>query len=244
MSDIYSAPESELSKTAEGSDFGSVERGIAGDYELKFGDILKEAWALKNGSKSTILLAILFLILVNIGVSFAANFISALIFGPIAVALVSQVVIMIVTTPLTVGVMIIGIRSAANTRSSSGSIFNYYHKIIPLFLTMLLMYVLIILGTILLVIPGIYLMIAYAFALPLVVEKNLSPWQALETSRKAVTHKWFVIFFTFITISFAVTLSAIPLLIGLIWTIPWAYLVLGTQYRTLFGIEKTTLESE
>ena len=32
---------------------------------------------------------------------------------------------------------------------------------------------------------------AYLLAIPLVVERGLSPWQALEASRKAITQHWF-----------------------------------------------------
>ena len=53
------------------------------------------------------------------------------------------------------------------------------------------MTLMIIIGFILLVIPGIYLSFAYMFSLPLMIEKDLTAWQALEVSRKAVTRIWF-----------------------------------------------------
>lgn len=83
---------------------------------------------------------------------------------------------------------------------------------------------------------SIYLILGYMFALPLIVEKNLSVWQALETSRKQVTRHWFKIFFTSILIMLITILSAIPLGIGLIWSVPWAHLTYATLYKTLFGI--------
>jgi hypothetical protein len=39
--------------------------------------------------------------------------------------------------------------------------------------------------------PGIYLMVAWIFAIPLVVDKKLEFWTAMETSRKVVTRVWF-----------------------------------------------------
>jgi len=44
------------------------------------------------------------------------------------------------------------------------------------------------------IVPGIYLGVAYAFALPLVIDKKMGFWDALECSRKVVTEKWFEVF--------------------------------------------------
>jgi len=44
------------------------------------------------------------------------------------------------------------------------------------------------------VLPGIYLLIAWTFGVPLVVDKKLEFWSALELSRKVVTHVWFQMF--------------------------------------------------
>jgi len=38
--------------------------------------------------------------------------------------------------------------------------------------------------------PGLYLSIAYTFTLPLVVERQLNFWRAMETSRQIVTPHW------------------------------------------------------
>ena len=72
----------------------------------------------------------------------------------------------------------------------------------------------------LLLIPGIYLSIAYRLAIPLVVERGLSPWQALEASRKAISQHWFKVFGLFFVLMLIMLLSMIPLGIGLIWTLP------------------------
>lgn len=44
------------------------------------------------------------------------------------------------------------------------------------------------------VLPGIYLFVAWIFALPLVADKRLEFWSAMELSRKVVTRVWFSIF--------------------------------------------------
>ena len=108
--------------------------------------------------------------------------------------------------------------------------------IVPLIITAVVMMLLIYLGMILLLIPGIYLGVAYLLAVPLVVERGLSPWQALEASRKAITQHWFKVFGLFIVLGLIVIVSAIPLGIGLVWTIPLMVVAMGVLYRTIFGV--------
>lgn len=58
-------------------------------------------------------------------------------------------------------------------------------------------FVTLVLGTIGLLfcfVPGIYLLIAWAFSVPLVADKRLEFWSAMELSRKVVTRVWFEVF--------------------------------------------------
>lgn len=102
------------------------------------------------------------------------------------------------------------------------------------------MMLLIYLGMILLLIPGIYLAVAYLLAIALVVERGLSPWQALEASRKAITQHWFKVFGLLIVLGLIIIVSAIPLGIGLVWSIPLMVVAMGVLYRTIFGVLPAT----
>ncbi|MEN8132906.1 MAG: hypothetical protein ABFS45_22555, partial [Pseudomonadota bacterium] len=99
-------------------------------------------------------------------------------------------------------------------------------------LTTLLTYI----GFLLLILPGIYLAIAYLLATPLLVEKQLTPWQAMENSRKAITRHWFKVFLLLLATALIMFISAIPLGLGLIWTYPMAINILGILYREIFGV--------
>ena len=57
----------------------------------------------------------------------------------------------------------------------------------------------------------------------------------METSRKSLTHKWFRIFGLYLVVGLIVAVSALPLGIPLIWTFPWALMVMGVLYRRIFG---------
>jgi len=100
----------------------------------------------------------------------------------------------------------------------------------------------ILLGTLLLVLPGIYLLVAYQMALPLVADKNMKPWEALETSRKAVTHKWFTFFGLYLVASIAMMVSMMLVGIPMIWLLPTFVIGSGILYRNTFGVEPASLE--
>lgn len=156
-------------------------------------------------------------------------------------AVVQQLVIMLVGMPLWLGLAMVGVKLSIGAPAPAGSVFGYFNRTLMLFGTILLMYILILIGFMLLIIPGIYLMIAYSQSMLLVADKGLSPWQALESSRKAVGHHWFGMFGVMFVLWFIVGLSMIPLGIGLIWTMPLVLIAMGVIYRNMFGVSSVTV---
>ena len=137
--------------------------------------------------------------------------------------------------------VVLGLRRAVDAPLSGTSVLNYYDKIGPLAITLILMYIMVFIGFVLLILPGIYLAIAYCMAYLLVVEKGLAPWEALEASRKAITHRWFAVFGLMILIGLINLVAMIPLGIGLIWSVPFSVIAFGILYRNVFGCEAQTL---
>ncbi len=64
---------------------------------------------------------------------------------------------------------------------------------VPLMLGGLLTKVLTQIGLMLCLFPGIYLLVAWVFTLPLIADKRMEFWSAMELSRKVVTRVWFQI---------------------------------------------------
>ena len=154
---------------------------------------------------------------------------------------VIQVAVNLIAMPMMLAIIVMGIRRAVGAEIYSGSVFSCYSKMLPLFATMVLVYIMVIIGLILFVLPGIYLMVAYYMAMPLVVEKNMSPWQAMEVSRKAITHRWFSVFGLFLVMGIILAVSMLPLGLGLIWTLPMFVIAFGILYRNMFGVEAVTV---
>lgn len=167
--------------------------------------------------------------------------------------------------PLIVGLLMMGVKRAVNLPVQPTLVLKYYPQFIAIFAMVLLEGFLVFLplgigGTLiasvfsgafsfgtsammsilggLLCSVGIYLAWGYSFALQILAEKKLGIWRSLEVSRRGVTQHWFKILFTSLMIFLIIFISCLPLLIGLIWSLPWAYSTSGVLYRTIFGVEE------
>jgi hypothetical protein len=249
MNNVYAAPESDLrDQTSSDHRGGSVEEAIAGNIEISMTATMGEAWRSLKGFKLPCLVAFFLYFIIAI----FASFISApIIFGLIAVGVdqaiagiigsAIQMVTSIVIMPMFMGIHIMGMRHAENKSVSAGSIFNYFGRVPAVFLCYLIMTIMIMLGLLLLILPGIYLMIAYMFSMPLVVEKNMPAWRSLEVSRKALTRKWFPMFGVLLLLGIVNMLGVFTFFIAWIWTVPWSVLTMSMIYTKLFGAEPHTL---
>ena len=73
---------------------------------------------------------------------------------------------------------------------------------------------------------------------PLITDKGMGVWEAMETSRKAIHKCWFRVFGIYLLMILIYLVSMIPLGIGLIWTMPMIIMVGGILYRRLFGVSE------
>lgn len=243
----YATPEASLEKnivSKEGQ--GSLEGGINGDYDFTIGEIFGEAWERTKGAKGSLLLAWLFYIVVAIAVNavfaFTAPDPETLINqGRMSEGMIWAIIPSLVTIPILypilAGIVLMGIHRSVDADINATSVFGHYGKIIPLTLLTIVMSLLIMLGFILLVLPGIYLAVAYMMAMSLMIDRDMGIWEAMETSRKAITKHWFKVFFLYFLLWLLMIVASIPLLIGLIWVLPLAVIMHGVMYKYMFGVE-------
>jgi uncharacterized membrane protein len=90
-------------------------------------------------------------------------------------------------------------------------------------------------GFMLCVIPGIYLSVSWIFALPLVIDRNLPFWDAMELSRKVVAKHWFITFAFLLVIGLLAACGVIACCVGLFVTMPIASLALMYAYEDIFS---------
>jgi hypothetical protein len=136
------------------------------------------------------------------------------------------------------GLLHMGIKKATGHPIEWKMVFAGFSKAGRIVVAAMLSGIMILLGFLLLILPGIYLCVGYGLAIPLIIEKNFSPWQALEASRKAIHKIWWKVFALWLCMFIVNMLAALPLGIGLIWTVPMSFVAIGVVYRHLFPSEE------
>lgn len=123
-----------------------------------------------------------------------------------------------VILPLNVGVLLLAIDIARDKEVQIHSIFNYYVVVWPLFFAYILTNILIALGIVFFVLPGIYIAIALMFTQPLIADKNVSFIEAMKLSFRVVGKRWFF-FFGYSLILFSVIVVILALFFGIYYLI-------------------------
>lgn len=90
-------------------------------------------------------------------------------------------------------------------------------------------------GLLMLVVPGIYLAVGYLFVLPLIMDKQLDFWTAMEVSRRVVHHHWWTAFALCLVVALVLFAGALTFGIGLIIAIPVCVGAIMYAYEDLFG---------
>ena len=235
MTDIYKAPTADFSAPAPTDQSEAIARAISGQFEFSISSMLSEAWEKIHGNKGRIWVAVILYLIVALPIYWVLDFF--LDEGMFAKCL-RFVVTNSVDLALLTGLVMLGVKLASSVNAEAIEVYAYIEYFIKLVVAYMMTTALIIVGLVLLVLPGIYLAVAYSLTPLLIVDKKMSPWQAMEASRKAVTHCWFRAFFLFLVFLLILVLSALPAGIGLIWTIPMAVLLHGIAYRNIFGYQR------
>jgi len=203
--------------------------------------LIKDAYHYSKGAKGSIWGAFIVMYIILIGLGVASVFLLPQAMSssdPMTAMFVEggfQMVTSILSGIMTAGILLIAIRKIGNQPFSWKMVFSGFKKFGSLLLLFIIETIMVLIGFLLLVLPGIYLSIGYMLAIPLVMVRGMSPWQALETSRKAIHTRWWTVFFSLIAMSLLMTISAIPLGLGLIWTVPMFVVLIGILYYHFFG---------
>lgn len=138
--------------------------------------------------------------------------------------------------PFYAGYGIAAFRLASGQTFQFGDFFKGFNYFLPLFLAGLASGLLVSIGFVLLIIPGIYLAVGYMFATFLIVDYRMEFWEAMETSRKIITKNWFA-FFGFAFALFALNLlGALALGVGLLVSVPVTSCAAAIAYKEIIGL--------
>lgn len=160
---------------------------------------------------------------ITVGISIASAFIP---FGSI-----------LVSGPLTAGFYIVANNISKGEPYEFGTFFKGFDFFIPLLLYSLVAGIFVALGVVALVIPGIYLAVAYTFAPLFIVFAKMEFWDGMEISRKLVTKNWWNIF-GFVLLLFLINMvGTLAFFVGLLFTIPITYCAIYAAFEDIVGTE-------
>ena len=101
------------------------------------------------------------------------------------------------------------------------------------------MSILLVIGLVVMLVPAIYLTVIWMFALPLVIDKGLTFWDAMETNRKVVQRRWFSVFGLLILVGLLNMVGVLLCCFGMFLSFPLGIAATSCAYETLFSERET-----
>jgi len=145
--------------------------------QLRIGQCLKLSWDLLKA---------------NMGLLFGATFVIWLVESVCQRLPVVSMFYWVVQGVMNAGLYLIFLRRIRGQPASIGEVFAGFSSAFPqLLLAGMITTLLSTIGVCVCILPGVYLVIAWIFSVPLVADKGLEFWSAMELSRKIVTRVWF-----------------------------------------------------
>lgn len=93
----------------------------------------------------------------------------------------------------------------------------------------------IMLGALLILVPLFYISVCYTFAMPLVADRRMQFWPALETSRRVVARHWFAIFAYSFVVGLLNLLGLLACIVGIVFTLPLCVCMFVVAYENIFN---------
>ncbi len=140
--------------------------------------------------------------------------------------------------PLKVGIFFIIFNRMRGKSFNIGDIVTGFNYFIPAVLADILITVFAAFGYFFLIIPGIIISAVYMFTFPLILEKKMDFWQAMETSRKVVSKNLFELSVFMLVLHVFLLIGVILLFVGVLVAVPIVFAAIAAAYRDIFGLEE------
>jgi predicted Ser/Thr protein kinase len=208
---------------------------IARDYQIEIGSCVRRGWALLKGNFWPIvgINALMVALLSFVGSIGGQSYHGTDGLNPVVV---TEGLSLLVWGPLMGGLYLYLLKKIRKQKTTVETAFtgfsqHFLHLFLAGFVTALLTGI----GFFCLILPGIYLVIAWAFSLPLVIDKQLDFWSAMELSRKVVTKHWWKFFGLGIVSVLLLMLGVLCCGIGVFVTMPLVTAAWMFAYDDVFG---------
>ena len=151
---------------------------------------------------------------------------------------IGTIVSIVLPAPLVAGFYIVARKINKDKSYEFGDFFKGFDFFLQLFLSALISGIFVIVGLLLLIIPGLYLCVAYSFTSFFIVFNNMEFWPAMEASRKLITRNWFPVFGFFLVLGIINLLGLLCLGVGLLFTIPLTSCAMYAAFEDVVGTEE------
>ncbi len=113
--------------------------------------------------------------------------------------------------------------------------FKGFDHIVQLFLLTFISGILVAIGIVFLILPGIWLAVGITLSIPLIIFARFDFWESITTSVKLVNKKWFHFFALLFLLAIFNIIGALFLVVGLLVTFPVTYCILYAAYKDITG---------
>ncbi|MBD1910102.1 MULTISPECIES: hypothetical protein [unclassified Leptolyngbya] len=204
----------------------NVDSIVQQGYTVKIGDYIQRGWGVMQQNLGgfigfTVVIVLISLIPAALGQRL----------GPLA-----SLAVNVISPILLAGYLIVAFKILKRQSTTFNDFFQGFSNFLPIFLTSLLVSIFTFLGFLVLILPGVFLAVAYAFSIPFVVGRKFDFWEAMEASRKVVTKNWFPMFLFLLAIVVLNVVGALLLGVGLLFTIPLSYCAIAVAFEDIVGL--------
>jgi len=153
---------------------------VGPDYRIGIGECISRGWKL---------------VMQNFWLLVGASFLAGVIITGAFIPYLGFLISIVVAGPMIGGVFLLYLRKIRGEPVIFGDMFaGFGPSFGSLFAAHVVSMILVLLGLILFILPGIYLLVSWTFALPLIIDRKMDFWEAMELSRKMVTKHWWKMF--------------------------------------------------
>lgn len=227
---------------------GSLEQSLSQGYRLDLKGVLQESWQQTRRTGFGLALAIAGVMAIWFLLS---NHLLTPYVGPegdvdMDIALMLSLFITVVMSPMTSSLDMLGLQQSVGMRAHPNQVFDYFRHFLRLGSLSLLgslitslfgpLFELLGLPVMLAFIPSALIGMGLVFTVPLVLERGLSPVQAILVSLRLFARGWPSIVLLHGVMMALFFLALIPMGLGLIWVAPLYFNCKGILYRDLCGV--------
>jgi hypothetical protein len=157
-------------------------------------------------------------------------------FGVALVPAVGWLAGLFLTGALHGGLYHLFIRRIRGEQVGAGDVFGGFGPgYVQLLLTSVVSALLVVCGMILCLVPGVYLLVGYIFALPLVIDKRMEFWTAMEVSRRVVHQHWWQMLLFGLVSCVIILVGVLACGVGVLVAAPVVTASMMYLYEDLFG---------